>query len=151
MEATKKEAKESNSAMVAIQTSDLTDAALDWAVAAAEKKQFNDKRLIKICRHDPTSPTWIDRENGPGTSLYHRFSPSTDGGQGVVIMEREFISTKPESPYWKASLYSDNDFDVFTGIGRTILIAASRCYVASQFGDVVEIPKELYKAIAKLC
>jgi hypothetical protein len=97
----------------AIKTSELTGAALDWAVAAI---------------------------NGDGVK-YGAKPYSTDWGQGGPIIEREDIGTWPSERIdhegeWGARI-------TYIVYGPTPLVAAMRCYVASKLGDEVEIPKEL--------
>jgi hypothetical protein len=98
-----------------MKTSELTDAALDSAVA--------------ICEHNAGwEPEGEDRD------FY-----STDWAQGGPIIEREGIAVGKSWESWKAFT------DTSTGEGPTPLIAAMRCYVASKLGDTVNIPKELTK------
>lgn len=92
-------------------TSELLGAALDWAVCAALEKQFNESRVVKICRVEATTPAWIERENAPGSAPhYHRFSPSTDRDQGYEIVEREGISIIRSDDDWgkDAQGYTNN-------------------------------------------
>lgn len=100
-----------------MKTSDLTDTALDWAVARCE------------CGDD------IDEIDDP-----HFYS--TDWAQGGPIIERECISldgvtdtlwiaTRKEGP----AISESN--------GPTPLVAAMRCYVASRLGDDIDIPDTL--------
>ena len=97
-----------------IKTSELTDAALDCAVAMAL--------------------------GNTGHFLIDGFSPSTNWSQGGPIIEREGIGFTQFSDYpqWTAKHPQAICFD-----GPTPLIAAMRCYVASKLGDEVEIPEEL--------
>ncbi len=64
------------------------------------------------------------------------FSPSTDWSQGGPIAHREGINT--------TFFRSENQWGAGTicayGLGRTPLIAAMRCYVASKFGE--EVPDQ---------
>ena len=108
-----------------MKTSELTGAALDWAVAKCEGTlghyvQPNEKR---------GTTKW---ETTPSTRRY-----STDWSQGGPIIEREGL-TLTHQAIWGAQ----TDDDLFA-YGPTPLIAAMRCYVASKLGDEVEIPKEL--------
>ena len=105
-----------------MKTSELTRAALNWAVAKCEGELEH----------------WPDIEY------------STDWAQGGPIIEREkigFTQGNEVCDDWVAS-YSwvrprmDID-DSVEGIGSTPLEAAMRCYVASKLGDEVEIPTEL--------
>ena len=99
-----------------IKTSELTDAALDCAVA--------------ICEHNVGwEPEGEDRD------FY-----STNWAQGGPIIEREGIGFTQFSDYpqWTAKHPQAICFD-----GPTPLIAAMRCYVASKLGDDINIPEEL--------
>ena len=111
-----------------MKTSELTGAALDWAVAKCEGHTFGivDNGLDYDC------PDY-----------------STNWSQGGPIIEREkCIATierlnngdfRVQMPY---DLTEDRPGRYF--YGSTPLIAAMRCYVASKLGDDVNIPDELY-------
>ena len=108
-----------------IKTSELRDAALDWAVAKCESGCGPDAEFF--------------------TSDHNDFIPSTDWSQGGPIIEREKISIWPDdaSTEWLAEYrFKLQRDDEYSG-GPTPLIAAMRCYVASKLGDEVEIPDEL--------
>jgi hypothetical protein len=99
-----------------MKTSELTGAALNWAVACAR---------------------W-----GSGNFGIDGFSPSTNWAQGGPIIEREMIEIgahEPKDIEWVARDYWKEN----TMTGPTPLIAAMRCYVASKLGDEVEIPTEI--------
>lgn len=103
----------------------LADLALNWAVAKAEGEEV---RLIK----GQLETLWT--ENG--------WKPSTDWAQGGPIVEREKIELVPQSDaMWDAMKRGQH----IPNEGPTPLIAAMRCYVASKLGDIVEVPRELYK------
>lgn len=109
-------------------TSELTGAALDWAVAKCEKQV-------------PSKTT------GEPFLYEHRlylqdFIPSTDWAQGGPIIEREKIC--PDfllNGQWLAVSRTTEK----QGYGPTPLIAAMRCFVASRLGDEIEVPEELIK------
>lgn len=139
-------------------TEDLTGAALDWAVEAAQEVQFKEGRVIRIRRADATTPAWIDKENCPGSFPYfHRVSTSTNWSQGGPIIEWEGIciiscwadGKRITNPYdsWRAYIPFSPQGELVIGettmYGPTPLIAAMRCYVLSRLGDEVEIPDEL--------
>jgi hypothetical protein len=108
-----------------IKTSELTGAALDWAVAKCEGIEF---------RKDDV------RFRGAYARKY-----STDWAQAGPIIERENIGLVCQqigSTQECAYRHTENE-EVFYYYGSTPLIAAMRCYVASKLGDTVEIPKEL--------
>ena len=99
-----------------MKTSDLTGAALDWAVTKCEG--FD---------HKVTSNEW------------GLWGWATDWAQGGPIIERERLDVYGfDGERWCA-----NDNLRATQYGDTPLIAAMRCYVASKLGDEVEIPEEL--------
>lgn len=104
--------------MGSMKTSELTGAALDWAVAKA------------IGAYKPVSvPAY-----------------STDWAQGGPIIEREWLHVTPwpnesdEDMRWQCRQHDSIDCVSF---GPTPLIAAMRCYVASKLGAEVGVPEEL--------
>jgi hypothetical protein len=120
-----------------MKTSELTGAALDWAVAQCE-----------------------------GISVRYGFDDncpeySTTWAQGGPIIERESIFVLREQSgfkgrrLWaatsganKAAGLNENSIKFYRDafhFGPTPLIAAMRCFVASKLGDTVEIPAELLK------
>ena len=107
-----------------MKTSELSGAALDWAVAKSED--------IHLTPH----------RGGWSYAAY-----STDWSQGGPIIEREELSSVREyynSDDWTAYMPSHvRDDSAAFGYGPTPLIAAMRCYVASKLGDEIDIPKEL--------
>ena len=99
-----------------MKTSDLTGAALDWAVTKCEG--FD---------HKVTSNEW------------GLWGWATDWAQGGPIIERERLDVYGfDGERWCA-----NDNLRATQYGDTPLIAAMRCYVASRLGDEGDVPKEL--------
>lgn len=115
-----------------MKTSELQGAALDWAVAKCEGKgiEFD----------DPKDP-WLTLD-GIAYQPLHSYTPSKDWAQGGPIIEREYILGPWLEGRWKAGAMS-NDGTEYICEGPTPLIAAMRCYVASQLGDEIEIPEEL--------
>jgi hypothetical protein len=102
-----------------IKTDNLTDHALDWAVAKCEG--FTDEvERSGWAWH----PSW--------------YNPSTDWQEGGPIIEREKITLEWTGEDWMGYIWYDNEY-----FAPTPLIAAMRCYVASKLGEEVEIPDEL--------
>lgn len=113
-----------------MKTSELSGAALDWAVAKCEEVQWARWNL-----------------NGW----------SNDWSMGGEIIEREKISLIwmefADEQYWLASIDAvRREHEMFNGIdlpyehearGTTPLEAAMRAYVKSKMGDDVEIPEEV--------
>jgi hypothetical protein len=112
--------------MKSIKVSELTGAALDWAVAQIEKPRLSQsfaRKNVVVLAHG---------------GLY---APTIDWAQGGPIIEREEIDTvKVGVKQWRGRIEAGNPV---SGYGPTYLIAAMRCYVASKVGDTVEVPKEL--------
>lgn len=113
-----------------VKTSELIDAALDWAVAKCEGFKY------ELYEHNRKK--W---ENG----LYRprHWQPSTDWAQGGPIIEREKISIRQWTNVPVVHAYMPFDGAEWSEDGASPLIAAMRCYVASKLGDEVDIPKEL--------
>ena len=116
-----------------MKTSELTGAALDWAVAKCEGWDSYDIHSNGAFELERTST---------GECLWLRcFQPSTDWAQGGPIIERERLeihNATDGSKDWVAHA----EFQVYA-FGPTPLIAAMRCCVASKLGGNIEIPEGL--------
>lgn len=105
-----------------VKTSELTGAALDWAVAKCD---------------------FISVRNGFDDNCPEY---STDWAQGGPIIELEGINLDNygKNPQWSAwTPAPERESGEAQAYGPTPLIAAMRCYVSSKLGDEVEIPNEL--------
>ena len=109
-----------------IKTSELSGAALDWAVAKAEGGDS-----VAACYYENNTPLWLDEAPEP------EWKPSTNWAQGGPIIEREKIGVFWREYYWVAETDGPEEQ------GETPLVAAMRCYVASKLGEEVEVPTEL--------
>lgn len=107
-----------------IKTSELSGAALDWAVAKCDGIALVDGCIFT---KDPDDEQVL-------------FVPSSDWAQGGPIIERESIALLPSGD-WGA--VKNLAFLTPTHHGPTPLIAAMRCYVAFKLGDEVDVPDEL--------
>jgi hypothetical protein len=107
-----------------MKTSELTGAALDWAVTLIEKPI--------ACEYGVEDWRGQRRHTVKNGEYVYRWHQSW--AQGGPIIEREGIALIPG---WTAERPG------FSADGPTPLIAAMRCYVASKLGDDVEIPEEL--------
>lgn len=119
-----------------IKTAELSDTALDWAVATCIGfKTYNNKQIelqygrLNVCVYP---------------SHCKQFTPSTDWSQGGPIIEREeslqlkiWLESTPET---KCEVHIHNYKGDWVAFGATPLIAAMRCYVASKLGDEVNVP-----------
>ena len=152
-----------------MKTSELSGAALDWAVANAFGRKMQRNPMGPQSGHG----WWIWEETPSGLggvlldkSIYmeigprihpktrqskEKFSPSTDWSQGGPIIERARIQVSPSRQWlvcpadhkWIAARFKSNSDSTDFQHSPTPLIAAMRCYVASKLGDNVEIPGEL--------
>jgi len=113
-----------------VSTSELIGAALDWAVAKCDGREFYN--------HDRDGATCM---RGGWTDY------STDWTQGGPIIERiegfqfkHWLESNRESQCQAEIHNYDGDWVAF---GPTPLIAAMRCYVASKLGETIKIPQEI--------
>lgn len=106
-----------------IKTSELTGAALAWAVAKCEGKEWD---LVE---------SFLDYYD-EGRMHY-----ADDWAQGGPIIDREHISVGfgvgVNSDQWEAGYITPEE------TGPTPLIAAMRCYCCAKLGDEIDIPEEL--------
>ena len=112
-----------------MKVSELSGAALDWAVATAKLDGIG----WAMGPHYPIDLTPLP------SSPSLPFRPSTDWAQGGPIIEREEIAIDYDPDVWNAAMYGEPCYLS----GPTRRVAAMRCYVASKLGDGIEIPKEL--------
>lgn len=121
-----------------MKTSELTGAALDWAVACVEKLPMD--LLIWEYGLPVVKRTIL----GHTDTLRCEFS--TNWAQGGPIIERECITVECQFDRvgWKAWTPAPEQPDgEAVGAGDTALIAAMRCFVAAHLGDEVDVPEEL--------
>ena len=120
-----------------MKTSELTGAALDWAVAKCEQ-------VDEYILYESFLTRYEDDECEEGVDYHY----STDWAQGGPIIEREGIVVDIRKEHgWVAArefwyLQDAADHDLCS-TGPTYLIAAMRCFVASKMGDEIDLPKEL--------
>ena len=135
-----------------MKTSELTGHALNWAVAMAEGDKVFRPRLGRPSNWDKeaylkdgSDDRWVVRVENPRVAHFvdWTYNPSGDWMQGGPIIERECISieNKTDTGWWVATRIEGSS--VSEEYGRTPLVAAMRCYVASKLGNAVEIPAEL--------
>lgn len=118
-----------------IKTSNLTGAALDWAVSVLEGYQpvYTDGSLTPVFRKgEAVQKEWP--------------SFSTDVVKGTTIIFREGISLLfADNNVWGARPKQDGITSTNDSFGETPLIAGLRCYVTSVHGKTVRVPDELTK------
>jgi hypothetical protein len=114
-----------------MKVSELTGAALDWAVALIEYPEWKEQGYLEVFPHD------LSFDDGT------TYTPSTDWSQGGPIIEREGISVATDDVEPWCGFIEDDETNTLFFSGPTPLIAAMRCYVASKMGDEIELPEEL--------
>jgi hypothetical protein len=127
-----------------MKTSELTRAALNWAVAICEGWEpvyVNNVLMLKHYHPEAAHTPHCYIED---------FGYSTDWAQAGPIIERESIELGTNGVYHNERLQVESWCAIIPGVtehveGPTAQIAAMRCYVASKLGDEVEIPEELTK------
>ena len=107
--------------MKTMKTSELSGAALDWAVAKCEG--------------------FVQADDPPWEAGHEPFAYSTDWALAGPIIERERIAIQ-FGPLWAAIHHKHLGHPSY---GPTQLIAAMRCYAASKLGSVVEVPAAILK------
>ena len=120
-----------------IKTSEATPIQLNWLAAKAEG-------ILDRIELEQVNGVWSVAIPDLGCS----FEPSTCWTQGGPIIERERIRIRFETEcYWYFTTPTDTWLANYEGVGEwlgpTALIAAMRCYVASKWGDEVDVPDEL--------
>ena len=118
-----------------MKTSELTGAALDWAVAKCVYPDLVWGSSIGI--HHASHQIVIPHL--PEFQCY--WNPSTNWAQGGPIIEAWAIDVGTYRGAWRATRHVGSAPTY--GYGPTPLIAVMRCYVASKLGDEVDVPEEL--------
>lgn len=139
-----------------INTSELEDAALEWAVAMCEriKVEIHSAAMIVESRLRSMSP--VEVASHPRPKPYctipgrHQAAFSSDWAQGGPIIERCQITIRHDyNDDWVAEYSHPYSYGAgrayFKQSGPTPLLAAMRCYVASMLGEEIEVPEELCK------
>lgn len=118
-----------------VPVSELSGAALDWAVAKCEGGPYRGKG-----KQYATDGTGV--VDGPCRYYFFQATDfSSDWKLGGPIVERERIELGSYADQWQATIHAD--YGSLYHRGPTPLVAAMRCYVASKLGDTVEVPVEL--------
>ena len=118
-----------------LKANELTGAALDWAVAK--------------CIYEPDDVVICDGRVFAYDDATKGFNPATNWAQGGPIIAQERIGLKYTGAAMEFVAWVNGELStVHDHYGPTPLIAAMRCYVASEMGEEVEVPDELQGEIA---
>lgn len=145
--------------MVEVKVSELSGAALDWAVASAIQwkepifgigaiRYIEEDRYLMMETPDPDEPDDVTK---PSHFNHHQqWSPSRIWSQGGPLIEKYDIALEAtDSDHgadwrWKSRFECDGaGFVGHVCQGPTPLIAACRAIVSAKLGDTVTVPAEL--------
>jgi hypothetical protein len=137
-----------------IKVSELTGAALDWAVAKCEghlePTKYYDRMLprVVVCDRTICDETVVRWNPMPDVYYEAQYTPSTNWAHGGPIIEREeieltFDRAGETDTLWRSEMFDMEGVSIAHEYGPTPLIAAMRCYVASKLGDTIDVPEEL--------
>lgn len=131
------------SEFVEVKVSELSGAALDWAVAQVEQIDglvIHKGRPSFEKEFDPDC--WADDSCLKAFKCWKFYAPSTDWSQGGPLIEKHAIGfVGYDANNWQA--FSSPEDVTWQCVGPTHLIAACRVIVAAKLGETVQIPKEL--------
>ena len=119
-----------------VKVSELSGLALCYAVCMIEMPHLVWKSTIGIHAH--SHQIIVPELKEPDC-----YSPYTDWAMCGPIIERENIEHSGSVGNPKHAQIYQGGYKWVDAYGPTFLIAAMRCYVASKFGDTIEIPEEL--------
>lgn len=122
--------------MKTVKVSEATPAQLNWLVMKLE--------FARLKANGEHVKTWVLERHSAGDPCG---SPVTNWLEGGPIVEREEIAIYVMPGHvggkWRAEMRTGASRLIGYQAGSAPLIAAMRCYVASKFGDVAEVPEEL--------
>lgn len=135
--------------LIEVKTADLAGEALGWAVGKAEG--------LDVYLEPPgyNAVPWRVFARYQGQAIEHakRFNPWEDWALGGPLTVKYQVSLIPEahevhegaemSERWRASVYYRAGEHYGTDYCDAALIAACQAVVATEFGDTVQVPKEL--------
>jgi len=124
-----------------MKTSELSGAALDWAVAHAQGLDYEivDGTVVTGAKLYEANSA----EKYFGCEFEEVYSPSTDWAHGGPIIERGGFCFEFDPEAEEFTAFYPTKQGSPEGVGENHLIAAMRCYVAYKLGDEMEIPEEL--------
>ncbi|AOX08604.1 DUF2591 domain-containing protein [Pseudomonas putida JB] len=135
--------------LIEVKTADLVGEALGWAVGKAEGLDL----YLEPPGYNGVPWRVFSRYRGEAIEHIKRYNPWEDWALGGPLAVKYQISLIPEahegpdgtelSERWRASVYYKAGEHYGTDYCGTALIAACQAVVATEFGDTVQVPKEL--------
>ncbi|WP_441253156.1 DUF2591 domain-containing protein [Pseudomonas putida] len=135
--------------LIEVKTADLVGDALGWAVGKAEGLDL----YLEPPGYNGVPWRVFSRYRGEAIEHIKRYNPWEDWALGGPLAVKYQISLIPEahegpdgtelSERWRASVYYKAGEHYGTDYCGTALIAACQAVVATEFGDTVQVPKEL--------
>ena len=129
-----------------IKTNELTGDALNWAVAMCLGWAWkaDDKGKIILARPYPQGLKAVVNATGMKTLALKRFQATANWSIAGPIIEGECIEVSCiHTTGWTPNSWDARHPQRHYAKGPTPLVAAMRCYVASKFGDEIDVPKEI--------
>lgn len=131
--------------LIEVKTADLVGEPLNWSVAiVAGLNPF-----VSPAQYGVPARVFIQQEG----MFPVRYKPDVDWAQGGPLIAQFQVALIPEaldgregtemSGRWWADVYYDGGEQYTTEHCDTVLIAACRAIVATEFGDAAQVPKEL--------
>ncbi|MDD2035934.1 DUF2591 domain-containing protein [Pseudomonas putida] len=135
--------------LLEVKTAELAGEALGWAVGKAEGLDL----YLEPPGYNGVPWRVFSRYRGEAIEHIKRYNPWEDWALGGPLAVKYQISLIPEahegpdgtelSERWRASVYYKAGEHYGTDYCGTALIAACQAVVATEFGDTVQVPKEL--------
>jgi len=130
-----------------IQTTELTDAELDWAVATCEGEDYSPVSTYDGIGNEYPATNYSSNWDLAGPIIDREGIEITRGGP----LRLPCVSGSGDgyAPVWVATIDLDEgDAMVVRVRGRTHLESSMRCYVLSKLGECVDVPDDLAPELA---
>lgn len=127
--------------LIEVNTGDLVDEPLAWAVAKAEGLAVH----LEPPQYGNPWRVFVRRE-GESTSRLERYNPQEDWGIGGPMIEPYELTVEPSAwdrqrrcVLWRAQQEDESQYFEHANL----LVAAMRAAAHAKFGNTVQVPKEL--------